>query len=109
MYLTGLIDREEMDAGYRKACLAIQRLFRSWEELAEGYLAGYESWCLRHYGSQASQMAASRRRVYERLKAEPYGPYAVAWVISLALGPDISTDESRAELKRLMKFYVVRD
>ncbi len=109
MYLTGLIDREEMDAGYRKACLAIQRLFRSWEELAEGYLAGYESWCLRHYGSQASQMAASRRRVYERLKAEPYGPYAVAWDISLALGPDISTDESRAELKRLMKFYVVRD
>lgn len=109
MYLTGLIGRDEMDAGYRKACAAIQRRFRSWEELAEGYLAGYESFCLQRYGQKAAQMAASRRQVYERLKAEPYGPYAVAWDISMTLGPDISADESKAELKRLLKRYVVRD
>lgn len=81
MHLVGMIDRDTMDIEFSRAGREMQSLFHSWEELAESYLLGYEQW--QQGVDNAYINIVERRSVYERLKKNANGPYAVPWNLDL--------------------------
>lgn len=60
----------------------LQSLYRSWDELMESYLLGYNYWS-EDDPANASSDTAGRRAAYEELKAKPDNPYNLDWNTAL--------------------------
>ncbi|MDE6951096.1 MAG: DUF1266 domain-containing protein [Lachnospiraceae bacterium] len=104
MYLVNMIDREELDLEFSAAGKVIQQKFHSWDAMAESYLAGYEAWLTRVGSANAAQSAAYRRNTFERLKANPDGPYSVPFRMDLNYNPGSGKGE-RNVVKRVLANY----
>lgn len=104
MYLVKMIDREEMDREFSAAGKVIQQQFHSWDEMAESYLGGYEAWLVRIGNTNASQSAAYRRSIFEKLKANPDGPYSVPFRTDLTWMSGNGKGD-RTQVKRILARY----
>lgn len=103
MYLVKMIDREELDREFSRTGKIIQQQFHSWDEMAESYLGGYETWLVRIGETDAPQIAARRRAIFMRLKANPDGPYSVPWQTDLNWMP--GTKAERQVVRRVLFRY----
>lgn len=102
MYLVKMIDRQELDQEFVRTGRVIQQRFSSWDEMAESYLKGYETWLTRIEQPDAALYAARRRNIFLQLKANPDGPYSVPWRTGLTSTPGESECK---ELKRVLFRY----
>lgn len=103
MYLVKMIDREELDREFSAAGKVIQQQFHSWDDMAESYLGGYGAW-LDRIGSNGAQGMAIRRNIFEKLKANPDGPYSVPFRTDLTW-PAGNGKGERTVVKRVLARY----
>ena len=106
MYLVKMIDREELDREFSATGKVIQQQFNSWDAMAESYLAGYEAWLKRIGNANAAQSTAYRRNIFEKLKANPDGPYSVPFRTDLTW-PAADGKGERTVIKRVLARYRV--
>lgn len=104
MYLVKMIDREELDREFSRTGKIIQQQFHSWDEMAESYLGGYEAWLVRIGETDAPQIAARRRAIFMRLKANPDGPYSVPWLTDLNWMPGGGKAERQVVRRVLFRY-----
>lgn len=79
-FTAGWYSRKEMVERSCQVGQVIQRHFRSWEELCEGFLEGFYTWRLGAYGPEDAQAALrERREIYQELRARPDSPYRLNW------------------------------
>lgn len=83
-YLVEWCDREEM---IRRSCAVgklIQRTFRSWDELCQGFLDGFAAWKLSGSANEANMAAVQQRAdVYWAIKGRKDSPYNLPWRMQL--------------------------
>ena len=103
MYLVKMIDREELDREFSATGKVIQQQFSSWDAMAESYLHGYEAWLNRVGSKDAALSAAYRRNIFEKLKANPDGPYSVPFRTDLTWVA--GSKGERAEVNRVLARY----
>lgn len=88
-YFCGYMTYEEaMDASLANS-LNLQKLYGSWEEMAEAYLWGYQFWQgdplghISDYGLDYDSPTQERRHYYEMLQQLEDGPYTLDWNMEL--------------------------
>ena len=108
MFLVKMIDREELDREFSIAGKVIQQQFSSWDEMAESYLGGYQTWLNRIGNQNAIQDTERRRYIFMQLKKNPDGPYSVPWRTDLTWTPENSKGE-RTVVKRILSRYRAKD
>lgn len=80
-----------------------QEVFRCHPQDTKYYLGGYEAWLVRIGETDAPQIAARRRAIFMRLKANPDGPYSVPWQTELNWMP--GTKAERQVVRRVLFRY----
>ena len=86
-YVTGLLDRAQMTHYSCTLGKQMQQQYKSWDELCQSYLAGFEHWCLQNFSPvDAEKRIAGRRAQYETFRKMKDGPYRLPW--NMDLNPD---------------------
>lgn len=83
-YLAGFMDRSQMTDYCCTVGKNIQERFKSWTELCNSYLTGYEVWCRREFDRETAEKYIRDRRLhYESLKKAKDGPYRLPWKMKM--------------------------